>query len=167
MQYLYFFFFVCVCVCGLSHTMPKTLHKTWLVAYMEHVCEQATNMMVNMPSSFSFKMVQTQLRTCSKHYDSPHEGTAGSYCRHVSREDLLLAVAATVVICGYRHKRRRHYWVRPSLRLGNEQRENVHTSSCPHTCSQPRNVHTAVSQNVWTSKRDMSNMNPNMAEAMF
>ena len=49
-----------------------------------HECEQAKNM-VNMPSNFSFKMVQTQLRTCLKHYDGPHESTAGIYCRHVRR----------------------------------------------------------------------------------
>lgn len=41
-------------------------------------------------------------------------------------EDLLLAAAATVVICGYRHKRRRRYWVRPSLKMGNEHREMLY-----------------------------------------
>ena len=38
-------------------------------------------------------------------------------------EDLLLAAAATVVICGYRHKRPSRYWMRPSLKLGSEHRK--------------------------------------------
>ena len=72
-----------------------------------HVCEQATNMMVNLPSRFSFTMFWTQLGTSSKHYDSPHEVTRAQQAVtvHMSHEeDLLLAAAATVVICGYRHK---------------------------------------------------------------
>ena len=70
-----------------SHDAPKiaqNMNGSMSGTFYIHVCEQATNMMVNMPSSFSFKMVQTQLRTCSKHYDAPYEDTAGSYCRKCS-----------------------------------------------------------------------------------
>lgn len=41
-------------------------------------------------------------------------------------EDLLLAEAATVIICGYKHELRRHCWVRPSLKLGNEHWEMLY-----------------------------------------
>lgn len=71
---------------GLGHMMPKTLHKTWLAACLQHAAYRN----VNKPQTcwwtcrpvLASKLCR-QPRTCSKHYDGPHEGTAGTYCWHV------------------------------------------------------------------------------------
>ena len=60
-------------------------------------------------------------------------GAQTSLTLDMSEEEQLIAAAATVIICGYQHKRRRRFWIRPSLTL------------VLYTCSHPRKVRTAMS----------------------
>ena len=91
-----------------------------------HVCKQATNMMVNMPSSFASKWRIHNYEHVQNILMVHTRAQLAVTVDMSDEEELLLAAAATVVICGYRHKRLRWYWVRPSLKLGNEHRESLY-----------------------------------------
>lgn len=53
-------------------------------------------------------------------------GAQKSLTLDMSEEEQLIAAAATVIICGYQHKRRRRFWIRPSLTLGSVHREMLY-----------------------------------------